>query len=141
MPFPRHFHKFLSRSLLVFLLTTTSCMTYETGRNITVGEIGWIQKGVTTRTEVVQKFGRAYGEGPDGVMVETTTTPPTTNEDGNQTSISTSTVRPNKYTRAIYLHTKTEGGVFMDRKVTQEQFWLRNDERGVGQDFGLDRLR
>jgi hypothetical protein len=74
-------------------------------------------------------------------MVETKSTPSTTKADGTQTSIITSTVRPNKYTRAMYLHTKTEGGVFMDTTVTQEQFWVRYDERGVVQDFGLDRLR
>ena len=131
----------MSRSLLVILLLTlTSCVTNERGRSITAEEVAWIQKGVTTRTEVAQKFGTPYSQGPDGVMVETTSTPTTTKEDGTHTSIITSTIRPNKNTRAIYLHTKTEGGIFADLKVTQEQFWVRYDERGVVQDFGLDRL-
>jgi hypothetical protein len=127
--------------LVILLLTLTSCVTNERGRNITAEEVVWIQKGVTTRIEVIQKFGKPYSEGPDGLMVETTTSPTTTTDDGTQTSVITSTVRPNKYTRAMYLHTKTEGGVFMDTKVAQEQFWVRYDERGVVQDFGLDRLR
>ena len=129
------------RSLLVILLLTlTSCVTNERGHNITAEEVVWIQKGVTTQTEVVQKFGKPYSEGPDGLMAETTTMPTTTKEDGTQTSIITSAVRPNKNTRAMYLHTKTEGSIFTDIKVTQEQLWLRYDERGVVQDFGLDRL-
>jgi outer membrane protein assembly factor BamE (lipoprotein component of BamABCDE complex) len=132
----------MSRSLLaILLLILTSCVSNERGRTIATEEIAWIQKGATTRTEVVQKFGTPYSEVPDGLMVETTTTPTTTKADGTQTSIITSTVRPNKYIRAIYLHTKTEGGFFMNTKVAQEQFWVRYDERGVVQDFGLDRLR
>jgi hypothetical protein len=134
----------LGRSLLVILLLTlTSCFTVtnERGRIITAEEIAWIQKGVTTRTEVVQRFGRPYGEAPDGMVVETTTTPTTTKEDGTQTSIITSRVRPHKDTRAIYLHTRTEGGLFMEIKVTQERFWVKYDEHGVVKDFGLDRLR
>jgi hypothetical protein len=139
MPFSiRPFRRF---NLVIPLLAFTSCVTNERGRNITAEEVVWIQKEVTTRKEIVQKFGKPYSEGPDGLMVETTTTPTTTREDGAQTSIITSTVRPNKYARAMYLHTKTEGGVFMDTKVAQEQFWVRYDERGVVQDFALDRLR
>ena len=53
--------------------------------------------------------------------------------------MTTTTVEPiNKVTKALYLHTKSEGGVFVGIKTTQEQFWVRYDERGVVQDFGFE---
>ena len=142
MPMIRPYNHSLFNPLLVMLLLNlTSCVTNERGRNIAAEEIAWIQKGVTTRTEIVQKFGAPYSEVPDGTMVTTTVTPTTTNEAGSQTTIVTSQVGLAKNTKAIYLHTKTEGGLFMDIKVAQEQFTVRYNEHGIVQDFGLERLR
>ncbi len=41
------------------------CSTAEIGRQITLGEVAWIQKGVTTRTAIVQRFGHPMAETPD----------------------------------------------------------------------------
>lgn len=137
----RPYNYFLFNTLLVItLLTLTNCVTNERGRSITVEEIAWIQKGITTRTEIVKKFGTPYSEVPDGTTVTTTVLPTTTNEDGSKTTIVTSKLGLAKNTKATYLHTKTEGGLFRDMKVTQEQFTVRYDERGMVQDFGLERL-
>jgi|SRR6185436_16945491 len=127
--------------LVILLLNLTSCVTNERGRHIAAEELAWIQKGVTTRTEIVQKFGTPYSEVPDGTMVTTTVMPTTTNEDGSKTTIVTSKLGLAKNTKAKYLHTKTEGGLFRDIKVTQEQLTVRYDERSIVQDFGLERLR
>src|SRR4029077_15139779 len=105
------------------------------------GANGWKQKGVTTPTEIGQKFGKPYSGTPDGTMVTSTVMPTTTNEDGSKTTIVTSKFGLAKNTKAISLHTKTDGGLFMDIKVTQEQFTIRYDARGIVQDFWLERLR
>jgi hypothetical protein len=136
-----YYHFVINTLLVMLLLNLTSCVTNERGRNIMAGEIAWIQKGVTTRTEIVRTFGTPYSEVPDGTTVTTTVLPTTTNEDGSNTTVVTSKFGLAKNTKAIYLHTKTEGGLFRDVKVTQEQFTIRYDERGIVQDFGLERLR
>jgi hypothetical protein len=145
MPFSiRPYRRFPVRCVvtsILLLLTLTSCVTYERGQNITPDQVAWIQKGVTTRGEVLERFGSPLGEAPDGVMVETSTSPTTTKEDGTQTTIMTSKIGPAKYTKAIYLHTRTDGGLFMENKVTQERLTIRYDERGIVQDFELERLR
>jgi outer membrane protein assembly factor BamE (lipoprotein component of BamABCDE complex) len=53
--------------LSFFILTSLlfGCATAEHGRRITPDQITWIQKGVTTRTEVVQKLGGPMSEVPD----------------------------------------------------------------------------
>ena len=39
--------------------------------------------------------------------------------------------------KALYIHQKTEGGLFVGIQITEEQFWITYDENGVVQDFGL----
>jgi hypothetical protein len=43
--------------LLLLGLTVVGCATAEKGRKISPEEPTWIKKGITTRTEVVEKLG------------------------------------------------------------------------------------
>lgn len=127
--------------LLPIAVMLWGCATAEMGRQIKPEDVAWIQKGVTGRSEIVKRLGAPFSEAPDwSAMKFQSTSTTTTNKEGEkQQSVTTTTVEPiNKITRALYLHTKSEGGVFVGIKTTQEQFWIRYDERGVVQDFGLE---
>lgn len=116
------------------------CATAEIGRQITPAEVAWIQKGITTRTAIVQRFGHPMAETPDrtAMQFQTTSTTTTTATGDSHQSVTTTKVEPiNKVTKAIYLHTKSEGGLFVGITTTQEQFWIRYDEQGIVQDHGF----
>jgi len=131
--------------IIILALISSSCATAEMGRYIAPQDVAWIQKGATTRAEVVQRLGAPMSETPDWTAMQfqttstTTTTKITTTKEGeSQQSVTTTKVDPiNKLTKAIYLHTKSEGGIFVGIKTTQEQFWVTYDERGVVQDYGF----
>jgi len=139
----------MKRYALHFLLlglTVVGCATSEIGRKITPEETTWIKKGVTTRTEVVEKFGAPKYEMPDwsrmGFSSTSTTTTTTTKEDDTQTqkSVSTTTIQTkpkNQFTKALYFHTKSTGGLFVGFKITQDQFWVIYDAQGIVQDHGF----
>lgn len=117
------------------------CATAEMGRQIMPEDVVWIQKGMTVHSQVVKQLGAPFSEAPDwSAMKFQSTSTTTTNKEGEkQQSVTTTTVEPiNKVTKAVYLHTKSEGGIFVGFKTTQEQFWVRYDERGVVQDFGFE---
>lgn len=116
------------------------CATAEVGRQITPAEVDWIQKGITTRSAVVQRFGPPMAETLDwtAMQFQTTSTTTTAVTGEAQQSVTTTKVEPiNKVTKALYLHTKSEGGLFVGITTTQEQFWIRYDEQGVVQDHGF----
>jgi hypothetical protein len=124
----------------LFLLLLPACANVEIGRRITSDDVAWIQKGKTTRAEILERFGPPMSEGPDynTMQFHTKTTTTTHNSGDNQVSETTTTIEPvNKLTKAVYLHTQSEGGVFVGIKTTQEQFWVQYDERGIVQDYGL----
>lgn len=116
------------------------------GRPISAQDVTWIQKGKTTRAEVVQQFGGPTSEMPDWagmqyhvISITTTTKKVPTNKDTEcQESVTTTTMEPIKpRSRALYVHQKTEGGLFVGIQITEEQFWVTYDENGAVQDFGL----
>ena len=131
--------------LFVVVFTVSGCVSAEMGRSISSQDVAWIQKGKTTRVEVVQRFGAPTSEMPDWAGMHyqvtsiTTTTKTANNRDGeSQQSVTTTTMEPIKpRTRALYVHQKTEGGPFVGIQITEEQFWTAYDENGVVQDFGL----
>lgn len=131
--------------LFVVVVIVSGCVRAEVGRPISPHDLAWIQKGQTTRAEVVQRFGAPESETPDWagmhyqITTTTTTTTTTSNKDGeSQQSVTTTTMEPIKpRTKALYLYTKTEGGLFVGVQTTQEQFWVTYDENGVVQDLGL----
>jgi hypothetical protein len=125
-------------------LLLASCATAEFGRQITSEEVTWITKGVTTRSEVVQRFGAPRFELPDWTSrkYQTTTTQKTVKEgDTSTTTTTTVQVEPtNKTTKAVYMYTKSEAAVipfYANVKTVQEQFWVIYDENGIVQDFGF----
>ena len=125
---------------IVIAAALWGCATAEIGRQITPDEVAWIQKGISTRSAVVQRFGHPMAETPDwtAMQFQTTSTTTTTATGESQQSVTTTKVEPiNKVTKAIYLHTKSEGGLFVGITTTQEQFWIRYDEQGIVQDHGF----
>jgi len=134
--------------ILLVGVMMAGCATVEIGRNITPEEITWIQKKATTRSEVVEKLGLPTSEMPDWTKMEfsstsTTKTTTTSNkEDDGQTQKSVSTTSfqtnpTNKFTRALYIHTKSSSAIFAGTETHQKQFWLLYDAQGIVQDFGF----
>ena len=125
-------------------LLLANCATAEFGRQITPEEVTWIQKGITTRSEVVQRFGAPRFELPDWTnrKYQTTTTQKTVKEgDTSTTTTTTVQVEPTDRTmKAVYMYTKSEAAVvpfYANAKTVQEQFWVSYDENGIVQDFGF----
>ena len=102
-------------------LVSYSCATAEQGMRITSNEVAWIEKGKTTRAEVVAKFGSPRVEFPQP-----------------SDFISASTARQLRHlprlrkATYVYLHRETAGFPFyQDLGVTQSEFWIVYDEEGV----------
>ncbi len=115
------------------------CLADEYGRLISRDEVTWIQKGVTTRSQVIEKFGSPRFEVPLRSSTTSTTTTMTARADG-QSRTTTTTVHVNEPSignRAIYLHTRLQSTVPFDVKARTSQFWLLYDEHGVVQDYGF----
>jgi hypothetical protein len=133
----------MSRIILIALLVILSgCATAEMGRQITVDQAAWIQKGVTSRNDVVERFGAPNFEFPDytNSKYETTSTSTTTKDRDTSTTTTTIQVQSPKNTKATYLHTKSEAAVlpfYANVQTTQNQFWIKYDEKGIVQDFGF----
>lgn len=81
--------------LIALLVLLSGCATAETGHQITMEQAAWISTGVTTRSEVVERFGAPNFELPDPA---TTTIK---NED-THTPTTTIQVQSPKSTRATY---------------------------------------
>jgi hypothetical protein len=133
----------MSRIILIALLVIMSgCATAEMGHQITMEQAAWIQKGVTSRSEVVARFGAPNFEFPDYTTskYETTSTSTTTKEGNSSTTTTTTQVQLPKSTKATYLHTKSEASAlpfYANVQTTQNQFWIKYDEKGIVQDFGF----
>jgi hypothetical protein len=137
-------------SVVMLALLAISCATHEMGRYITPEDLAFIQKGKTTRAEVVQRLGKPMGEGPDPTLFQFKTTTTTTKskttvtpEGETQTeAVTTMQVEPiKKGTKAMYLHTSTEGGAFRGMKQRQERVWIMYDEAGIVQDYTFEVLK
>ena len=129
--------------LALFILTSlvSGCATAEHGRRITPDQITWIQKGITTRAEVVQKLGGPMSEVPDwgGLTYQSTSVTTIIKEGDTQKTVTTTTAQPTKQrTKALYLYTKSEAAAFVGVTTTQEKFWVVYDENGIVQDFSLE---
>ena len=133
----------MTRLILIMLFAfLNGCATAEVGRQITQDQAAWIQRGVTTRSEVVGQFGAPNFESADysDSKHQTTTTSTTTREGNTSTTTTTTQVQTPKNTKATYLHTKSEAAVlpfYANVQTTQNQFWIKYDENGIVQDFGF----
>jgi hypothetical protein len=120
-------------------LVLWGCATDEQGRLISRDEVSWIQKGMTTRSQVIERFGSPRFETPLQSSTHSTTTTTTATADG-QSQTTTTTVHvdePPKGTKAIYPYTRSRSTLPFDIKVRTSQFWLVYDENGVVQDYGF----
>ena len=133
----------MSRTILLALLIILSgCATAEMGRQITLEQTAWIQKGITSRSEIVERFGAPNFEFPDytSSKYETTSTSTTTKDGDTRTTTTTVQAQSPKSTKATYLHTRSKAAVlpfYANVQTTQNQFWINYDEKGIVQDFGF----
>jgi hypothetical protein len=128
-------------ALFILSSVLSGCATAEHGRRITPDQITWIQKGITTRAEILQKLGGPMSEVPDwgGITYQSTSVTTTIKEGDTQKTVTTTTAQPTKQrTKALYLYTRAEAAAFVGVKTTQEKFWVIYDEHGVVQDFSFE---
>ena len=119
-------------------LVLCGCATDEHGRLINQDEVLWIEKGITTRTQVVEQFGSPRFEGPLPSTTTSTTTTTATVEGKSHTTITTVHVdEPPTQTKAIYPYTKLQSTTPFYVKVYTSEFWLVYDEQGVVQGYGF----
>ena len=120
--------------LISFVLC--GCATDEHGRLINQDEVLWIEKGITTRTQVVEHFGSPRFEG--ALPSTTTSTTTATIEGKSHTTITTVHVDelPTQ-TKAIYPYTRFQSTTPFYVKVDTSEFWLVYDEHGVVQGYGF----
>jgi hypothetical protein len=120
-------------------LVLWGCATDEQGRLISHDEVTWIQKGVTTRSQVIERFGSPRFETPlqSSTTSTTTTTRPTVEGQPQTTTTTVHVNEPPKGTKAIYPYTRARSTIPFDIKVRTSQFWLLYDENGVVQDYGF----
>jgi hypothetical protein len=120
-------------------LVLWGCATDEQGRLISRDEVTWIQKGITTRSQVIERFGPPRFETPLQSSTHSTTTTTTATAEG-QSKTTTTTVHVNeplKGTKVIYPYTRSRSTLPFDIKVRTSQFWLVYDENGLVQDYGF----
>ena len=126
-------------SVFLPIFFVVSCATAEYGRSIQPEEVQWIKKGVTTREEIIQKFGTPLSEVPEFSNLDfesTSTTTKTIEGDSEKTVTTTKMIQKNKLTKAAYFYSKTEGTLFsMD--TTAQTFWVIYNESGIVQNFGF----
>jgi outer membrane protein assembly factor BamE (lipoprotein component of BamABCDE complex) len=123
---------------IVISLVLGGCATEEHGRLINQEEVTWIEKGITIRSQVVERFGSPRFEMPLHSSTISTTT--TRAEVGGKLQTTTTTVNvdePPKRTKATYLYTRSDSRIPFYAKAHTRQFWVIYDEKGVVQDYGV----
>jgi hypothetical protein len=126
-------------------LCIAGCATAQSGRLITPEQAAWIERGMTTRAELVTKFGAPRYEIPmysPGSFSTETTTSTATQPDGSMrvTNSTTEVRRAPWHTKATYLYTRSEAAVvpfYANVHTQQSQFWVEYDGKGVVQDYGF----
>ena len=130
-------------AILVIALVLFGCATAEQGKRIIPDEVRWIEKGRTTRAEILARFGLPTVEFPmssDFTIGSMTTT--TTDSEGHTKTIQviTQTQRPTRPRKATYVYIRRDTAVFPfydNPQLTQCQFWVVYDEKGVVREYGF----
>jgi len=140
---PSHLRRLVVRLaiLLVIAFLLYGCATEVQGRRIIPDEVSWIEKQRTTRAEVVARFGLPPVELPQSSGVTATSTT-TTDSGGHIKTIQATTQvqRPTRLRKATYVYIHRDAAVFPfydNLQLTQCQFWVIYDEKGVVQDYGF----
>jgi hypothetical protein len=115
--------------LIVLAFVLYGCAAAEQGKRIIPDEVTWIEKGRTTRAEVVARFGLPPVEFPQS-------------SEGHLKTVQTATQiqRRTRLRKATYVCTHREPTAFPyydSLEITQSQFWVVYDEKGVVQDYGF----
>jgi outer membrane protein assembly factor BamE (lipoprotein component of BamABCDE complex) len=122
---------------LVTLLIVVGCASH--GKLVTRDQASWIQKGVTTRDEVVKRLGSPnFPEVPSASTMFSTeyeTTTEETVENGKKVTRGTMKVIPAKGRRTIAQYFYAQSAAFAG--TTTKDFWIGYDEQGTVQNFGF----
>jgi len=128
--------------LIVIGFVLFGCATAEQGKRITLDDVTWIEKERTTRAEVVARFGSPPVEFPQSSGFTITSTAITARaSEGHPKTVQTTTQiqGPTHLRKAVYVYTHRDPPAFpfYDNQITQSQFWVVYDEKGVVQDYGF----
>ena len=122
---------------LVALLVVAGCASH--GKLVTSEQVTWIQKGITTRDEVIRRLGSPnFPEVPSASTMFSTeyeTTTEETVENGKKVTRGTMRVVPAKGKRTIAQYFYAESAAFAG--TTTKDFWICYDEQGTVQNFGF----
>lgn len=111
---------------LAFLMC--GCARAEITRLITPENTGWIQKGVTTRSEIEARFGSPSFEVPEYTGSTAAAHAPPRNDNYNPSRTSAHVESPQD-TKATYLQARPQ--------TEQDRFWVTYDENNVVEDSGF----
>ena len=131
-------------TLLALLFLMSGCATGKIEKiapQITLEDTAWIQKGLTTRNEIEERFGSPNFEVPvyAGSPPETSATSTPRSDKDSPTTTSMVSQSP-KDTKATYVHPLFESEISPSSATAQTQqdrFWVKYDEENVVKDFGF----
>ena len=123
--------------LLVLLFVMSGCAAPKVEHPTTMAHTAWIQKGVTTRSQIEARFGRPSFEVPEYAGSTPETASMSTPRDDVHAPATTSTViQAPKDTRATYVPSLPEAETVPTK---QDRLWVIYDEKNVVKDFGFAR--
>ena len=108
---------------------------------ITWEDTAWIQKGITTRTEVEAQFGSPNFEVPEyaGSTHEASASSKPRSDKDSPTTKGIVSQSP-EGTKATYVHPLSEAEIspsYATAQTQQDRFWVKYDEANVVKDFGF----
>ena len=124
-------------TLLALLFLLSGCATGKIEKlehQITLEDTAWIQKGITTRSEIEARFGSPNFEVPEyaGSTHETSAMSTPRSDENSPTTKGIVNQAP-KDSKATYLHPESSSNV----QSPEDRFWVIYDEKNVVKDFGL----
>ena len=128
-------------TLLALLFLMSGCATGKIEHQITLQDTAWIQKRITTRSEIEARFGSPNFEVPEyaGSTHETSATSTPRSDEDSPTTKGIVSQSP-KDTKATYLPPLSEAEMspsYATAQTKQDRFWVIYDEKNVVKDFGF----
>jgi len=130
---------------ILLLLVLCGCASGEYGKLITPDQVTWIQKGGTTRDEIIARFGAPQMPevqdlaGMQNMEFESTSVE--TVEEGKKVTRTKMKPMPQPHqTIAQYFFTRSEAIAFAGATTTSKNFWVCYDEAGVVQSSGFSEM-
>jgi hypothetical protein len=125
-------------TLLSLLVVMSGCATAKIEHQITMADTTWIQKGITTRSQIEARFGSPNFEVPEYAGSTPQTDKPRDDEYTPKTS--TAVIPSPKDTKATYLHPLSEAEMApssANLQTKEDRFWVTYDAKNVVKDFGF----